>query len=102
MPGCYQRIEQQYRNLRGDSTELFREILQASNEIGMEAALAYLGQCAIEKRLARLKANLQWLHLRIPEAMPKFDRLSKVKSFQDSQMDRELLEQARQSVSASL
>ncbi len=66
MPGCYQRIEQQYRNRRGDSTELFREILQASDEIGMEAALEYLGQCAIEKRLAWLKANLQ-------EAAPESD-----------------------------
>lgn len=58
MPDCYQRIKQQYKNLQGDSTELFNEILRASNEIGMDEALAYLGECAIEKRAAWLQANL--------------------------------------------
>ena len=58
MSDCYQRIKQQYKNLQGDSTELFNEIVLASNEIGMDEALAYLGECAIEKRAAWLKANL--------------------------------------------
>lgn len=58
MSDCYQRIKQQYKNLQGDSTELFNEILLASNEIGMDTALAYLGECAIAKRAAWLKANL--------------------------------------------
>jgi hypothetical protein len=58
MPNYYQCIKQQYTNFQGDSTELFNEILRASNEIGIDKALAYLEQCVIEKRLAWLKANL--------------------------------------------
>lgn len=54
----YQRIKRQYNNSQGDSTELFTEILRASNEIGLDKALAYLEQCVTEKRLAWLKANL--------------------------------------------
>lgn len=57
MQNYYQRIKQQYRNFQGDSTELFDEISKASSEIGLDAALAYLGKCVIEKRLAWLKAN---------------------------------------------
>ncbi len=52
------RIKEQYKNLRGDSTELFNEILLVSGEIGIDEALAYLEQCVIEKRLAWLAANL--------------------------------------------
>src|SRR5512140_2595604 len=52
-----QRIRQQYQNLQGDSTELFRAILTAAAEIGMDAALAYLEQCVIEKRSAWLQVN---------------------------------------------
>ena len=37
-------------------------------------------------------------HLQVPEAMPKLDKLSKMKSFQAPSMDRELLEKARQCV----
>jgi hypothetical protein len=37
---------------------LFREILRASNEIGLDQALTYLEQCVTEKRLAWLKVNL--------------------------------------------
>ncbi len=58
MLNCYQRIKQHYLSLQGDSTELFAEILKASEEIGFDEALAYLGQCAIEKRSAWLKTNL--------------------------------------------
>lgn len=54
----YQRIKQQYKNLKGDSTELFREIAAAADAIGMDEALACLEQCVIEKRLAWLQANL--------------------------------------------
>lgn len=57
MPNYYQRIKEQYTNSHGDSTELFNEILLASSQIGMDEALAYLGQCVIEKRSAWLKAN---------------------------------------------
>jgi hypothetical protein len=57
VPDYYQLIKQQYQNTRGDSTELFNLILQASKEIGMDQALAYLEQCVIEKRLAWLKEN---------------------------------------------
>jgi hypothetical protein len=57
MPDYYQRIKVQYKNLRGDSTELFNEILLASSEIGIDKALAYLEQCVIEKRSAWLEAN---------------------------------------------
>jgi hypothetical protein len=57
MQNYYQRIKHQYAHLQGDSTELFIEILKASNEIGMDEALAYLEQCVIEKRIAWLKAN---------------------------------------------
>lgn len=58
MSDHYKRIRQQYRNLQGDSTGLFKEILAVSNEIGMETALADLEQCVIEKRTAWLRANL--------------------------------------------
>jgi hypothetical protein len=58
MQNYYLRIKHQYNDFRGDSTELFTEILRASNEIGMDAALAYLEQCVIEKRSAWLKAHL--------------------------------------------
>jgi hypothetical protein len=53
----YQHIKQAYNNSRGDSTGLFNEILRASNEMGMDEALAYLEQCVIEKRSAWLEAN---------------------------------------------
>ena len=57
MLNYYQRIKQQYNNLRGDSTDLFNEIIRISNEIGMDEALAYLEQCVTKKRLSWLKAN---------------------------------------------
>ena len=53
-----QRIKYHYENARGDSTELFREILRVSNEIGMDEALSILERCVIEKRLAWAKAHL--------------------------------------------
>lgn len=57
MSDHYQRIRQQYQNFQGDSTELFRAILAAAAEIGMDAALAHLEQCVLEKRSAWLQAN---------------------------------------------
>ena len=57
MQNYFQCINQQYNHSQGDSTELFNVILRASNEIGMDKALAYLEQCVIEKRLAWLEAN---------------------------------------------
>jgi hypothetical protein len=53
----YQRIKQKYENSRGDSSELFNEILRASTEIGLDEALLYLERCVIEKRSAWLQAN---------------------------------------------
>jgi hypothetical protein len=53
----YRHIKQQYQNLQGDSTELFREILMAASEIGMDQALVYLEQCVIEKRSAWIKRH---------------------------------------------
>lgn len=53
----YHLIKQRYQNTRGDSTELFKLIVQAAHEIGMDQALAHLEKCVIEKRLAWLKAN---------------------------------------------
>jgi hypothetical protein len=58
MLNFFQCIKQQYEILQGDSTELFREIAAASQEIGIDESLAYLEQCVIEKRLAWLKVNL--------------------------------------------
>jgi len=54
----YLRIKTQYENARGDSTELFREILRVSNEIGLDEALSILERCVIEKRLAWARAHL--------------------------------------------
>ena len=53
-----QRIKYYYENSRGDATELFREILRASDEIGLDEALAILEQCVIERRLAWAQAHL--------------------------------------------
>jgi hypothetical protein len=58
MLNYYQRIKQQYKKSQGNSTELFNEILRASNATGIDRALAYLEQCVVEKRTAWLKANL--------------------------------------------
>jgi hypothetical protein len=57
MPDYHQLIKQQYQKTPGDSTELFKLILQASKEIGMDQSLAYLEKSVIEKRLAWLKEN---------------------------------------------
>jgi hypothetical protein len=54
----YQRIKTQYENSRGDSTELFREILRASNEIGLDEALSILERCVTEKRIIWATARL--------------------------------------------
>lgn len=49
-----------------------------------------------------LQLIIQWSHLQVPEAMPIFEKLSKMKSFQNSEIDRKLLEQAKQCGSSSL
>ncbi len=54
-----QLIKEQYKNSRGDSTELLHEILRAANEIGLDKALEYLEQCVVEKRSAWLAATLR-------------------------------------------
>jgi hypothetical protein len=45
---------------------------------------------------------IQWPHLRTPDVIPQLDKLSKMKSFQNSEIDRKLLEQARQCVVSRL
>jgi hypothetical protein len=59
MADHYQIIKQQYQDLQGDSAELFRTILLAAEEIGIDAAWGYLERCVLEKRSAWLQANLQ-------------------------------------------
>lgn len=59
MSDYYQRIKEEYENLKGDSVALFRVILSAAAEIGMDTTLAYLERCVIEKRTAWLRANLE-------------------------------------------
>jgi hypothetical protein len=66
MPDWYSRIREQYQTLQGDSTELFQTVLAASEEIGMDSALAALGQCVAEKRL-------RWLEAQAPQAAPAAD-----------------------------
>lgn len=44
----------------------------------------------------------QWSHLQVPEAMPLLEKLSKMKSFQNSDRDRELLVQAKKCVLSKL
>jgi tRNA(adenine34) deaminase len=53
-----QRIEYQYENAQGDSTELFQEILNISKEIGLDNALSILERCVTERRVAWAKAHL--------------------------------------------
>ena len=50
MDDHYERIKIKYTNSQVDSTILFKEILSAADEIGLDQALAYLEQCVIEKR----------------------------------------------------
>jgi hypothetical protein len=45
---------------------------------------------------------IQCPHLQVPEAMPKLEKLSKMKSFQESEQDRELLEKAKQCVASRM
>jgi hypothetical protein len=52
-----QLIKKQYENSRWDSTELFKTILFAAEETGLEHALEYLEECVIEKRSAWLERN---------------------------------------------
>jgi len=54
-----QCIRDKYENSRGESTELFQEIICISEEIGLDAALSLLENCVIDKRLAWAKANLE-------------------------------------------
>lgn len=53
-----ERIKNCYENSRGDSTELFREILRISNEIGLDETLSILEHCVTQKRLAWAQAHL--------------------------------------------
>jgi hypothetical protein len=58
-----QRIKAQYENSRGDSTELFHEILRVSKEIGLDETLSILERCVTEKRLAWAEAHLSEMNL---------------------------------------
>lgn len=59
MPDHYQRILYQYSLLKGDSTELFKEIIAVSQEIGLDASLTLLEKCCFEKRAAWIKTNFK-------------------------------------------
>jgi hypothetical protein len=49
-----------------------------------------------------LELILRWPHLQVPEALPQFEKLSQLKTFQTSAMDQELLERAKHCVLAAL
>ena len=57
MKDFYHRIRQYYSKKGVDSTELFRFLLSCADEIGLDAAFAYLERCVIEKRLSWLTLN---------------------------------------------
>ena len=54
----YQSIKSCYVNSGSDASELFREILRVSKEIGLDDTLSLLERCVIEKRLAWAQAHL--------------------------------------------
>lgn len=58
-----ERIRRAYLAKKGDSTELFRALIVAAEEIGLGGALRILERCIIEKRRA-------WLE----QALPRFTR----------------------------
>lgn len=58
-----ERIRRAYLASEGDSTELFRALLVAAEEVGLGGALRLLERCVIEKRRA-------WLE----QALPRFTR----------------------------
>ena len=58
-----QLIKHEYETRVGDATALFRTILSAAEEIGLEDALACLERCVTEKRLAWLDQNLEHLEV---------------------------------------
>lgn len=49
-----------------------------------------------------LQLIIQYPHLHVSKTIPNFEKLSKQKSFKESEMDRKLLEKAIQSVSSTL
>jgi hypothetical protein len=55
----YRQIKAQYTASRGDATSLFETLLSIARETGLEAALACLEECVIEKRTSWLKRNVQ-------------------------------------------
>lgn len=59
----YQRVKYQYENFRGDSTELFYEVLCVAKAIGLDEALSILERCVTEKRLAWAEAYLGEMNL---------------------------------------
>lgn len=65
----YHRIQQAYQNPDRDFTKLFQLVLAAADDIGLDAALAHLERCVIEKRLA-------WLDEHLPELERSDDPLA--------------------------
>jgi hypothetical protein len=56
------RIKHEYENTaRENCSQLIRTVLSVGDEVGLDRALAYLGDCVIEKRLAWLDRNLERL-----------------------------------------
>jgi hypothetical protein len=60
MEDHFTHIKDKYENSHGDSTALFQEILNVADEIGFDRALAYLGECVIQKRPAWFDRNHKW------------------------------------------
>ena len=48
----HKRIRRAYLNSKGDSTALFRIVLSVAGDVGLDAALALLEGCVVDKRMA--------------------------------------------------
>jgi hypothetical protein len=59
----YQLVRHQYQRSGGNTTELFQTILSIAQEIGLDAALACLEQCVVEKRLSWWDRNAEALEI---------------------------------------
>jgi hypothetical protein len=54
----YDRIKDEYRRSKRNTTRLFQTVMSVADEIGLEATLELLEQCVTEKRLAWLDRHL--------------------------------------------
>ncbi|MCP4141878.1 MAG: hypothetical protein GY755_16650 [Chloroflexi bacterium] len=82
---------------KGDSGSRFLYISSAAaskSPIYIPTIVDLLTDRSIYIKTLILRLITDWPHLRVHETIPKFEKLSKMKSFQNSRMDRELLEKA--------